>query len=633
LPFDGSTSGAAGLGIGHGTLLRRPATCTTGPPAPNGPGPGVGYWANDQGTWNTSPNTFPDGSSDGQLYLCTATNTWTLNYTPFTYPHPLVTGVAQVGAVTVVPSSENFGSVLVGSSSATQTATLTNTTAAGVTISSVTTTGTNPADFPNNSNTCSGTIAANGGTCAVVTHFAPTSAGARAATLTIATSSGSFPVALTGTGTSPVNPGISIAPGSAAFGNITVGMPSASTPFTMTSTTSTNLVMGTPPATITGANPGDFALVAVGGQCTNGQSIPQSSTCTESVVFTPTATGARSAQLNISDNVTGSPQVLPLSGTGVGVIALNPVSMNFGNIAQGQTSAGQLLTMTNNTGVTITLIGVTFTNLDFAANPNTCNSGTLANGQSCTMSITFRPSATTGTNESGIVLINFTGVGGSPASIPLTGTVLPPIGTPNTAIFSIVVTGSGFMPGSVVYQNGAPCTTSTYVSPTEMNAMCPVTATIVVNNPVVLSTVRVNAGGPAYTDTAGNVWSADKGFTGGAAAVFPASTPITGTTDPALYQTERWGSSGVFSYTFPVTNGKYNVTLRFVENYFSSPGQRIFNVVINGNQVLTNFDIYAAAGAKYKAVDKTFPVTVSGGSINIQFVNDAAVAGIAIVGG
>jgi hypothetical protein len=75
-PFNGSTT----IGMGHGTLANRPATCTTG----------VGYWATDQGNWNQS------GSGEqGQLYTCTAANTWTVSYTPYTYPHP---GVLNTGS-------------------------------------------------------------------------------------------------------------------------------------------------------------------------------------------------------------------------------------------------------------------------------------------------------------------------------------------------------------------------------------------------------------------------------------------------------------------------------------------------------------------------------------------------------
>lgn len=75
-PFDGTT------GVGWGTLARRPATCTTG----------VAYFATDQGSWNTSSsNTYgvQRNGEDGLLYKCTATNTWTLFYTPYTYPYPV----------------------------------------------------------------------------------------------------------------------------------------------------------------------------------------------------------------------------------------------------------------------------------------------------------------------------------------------------------------------------------------------------------------------------------------------------------------------------------------------------------------------------------------------------------------
>lgn len=70
-PFDGTS------GNGHGTLANRPITCSQG----------VGYWATDQGTWNQSGS-----GGQGQLSVCTATNTWSPYYTPYTYPHPLTTG-------------------------------------------------------------------------------------------------------------------------------------------------------------------------------------------------------------------------------------------------------------------------------------------------------------------------------------------------------------------------------------------------------------------------------------------------------------------------------------------------------------------------------------------------------------
>ena len=128
------------------------------------------------------------------------------------------------------------------------------------------------------------------------------------------------------------------------------------------------------------------------------------------------------------------------------------------------------------------------------------------------------------------------------------------------------------------------------------------------------SPIFVNSGGGAYTDTLGNSWSADTGFTGG--SVSSTTKAIANTPDPALYQTNRHGP---FSYQFNTPPGNYNVILKFAETYWTSAGQRLFNVSINGTQVLTNFDIVAAAGAPLTAVDKSFPVTVTGSSITIQF--------------
>ena len=134
--------------------------------------------------------------------------------------------------------------------------------------------------------------------------------------------------------------------------------------------------------------------------------------------------------------------------------------------------------------------------------------------------------------------------------------------------------------------------------------------------PTSFSPIFVHAGGGAYTDSQGQVWSADTGFSGG--STWGTGAPILNTATPALYQTVRFGN---FQYQFAVPNGSYTVTLKFAEVYYQATGSRVFNVGINGTQVLTNFDIVAQAHAAFTALDKTFPVTVANGSITIAFTS------------
>ena len=138
--------------------------------------------------------------------------------------------------------------------------------------------------------------------------------------------------------------------------------------------------------------------------------------------------------------------------------------------------------------------------------------------------------------------------------------------------------------------------------------------------PVVASTWRVKAGSSQYTDSQGNVWSADENYTGGTAAVTTSAIAgaLPGAGDQALYQSQRWGNP--FSYVFNVPAGSYQVTLKFAETYWTAAGDRVFNVSINGNTVLTNFDIYKTAGGQNIALDEVFNnIAPSGGAISIQF--------------
>ena len=86
--------------------------------------------------------------------------------------------------------------------------------------------------------------------------------------------------------------------------------------------------------------------------------------------------------------------------------------------------------------------------------------------------------------------------------------------------------------------------------------------------------IRVNAGGPAYTDSLSQSWSADTGYQGG--ATYSTTASIANTSDPTLYQTLRYSPSGNLVYQFNVPNGVYLVRLKFAELYYTSAGQRVF---------------------------------------------------------
>ena len=130
-------------------------------------------------------------------------------------------------------------------------------------------------------------------------------------------------------------------------------------------------------------------------------------------------------------------------------------------------------------------------------------------------------------------------------------------------------------------------------------------------------------------DTAGAQWIPDYAYSAG--ATYSTTSAIANTTDDALYQSER---SGTFNYAIPVPDGDYTVALKFAELHYTAAGQRVFGVSLEGTAVLSNFDVYAEAGARYAAVDRTFTVSVTDGVLNVDFTKvtgDPIICAIGIV--
>src|SRR5689334_4514324 len=106
-------------------------------------------------------------------------------------------------------------------------------------------------------------------------------------------------------------------------------------------------------------------------------------------------------------------------------------------------------------------------------------------------------------------------------------------------------------------------------------------------------TVNINCGGGAFTATDGTQWSPDANYIGGDLLYSGGAIIGVQPQDMSLYRSARAGLYGDFSYNIPVPNGSYTVTLRMAEIQYSTKGDRVFNVSINGSPVLSNFDILA----------------------------------------
>jgi hypothetical protein len=135
------------------------------------------------------------------------------------------------------------------------------------------------------------------------------------------------------------------------------------------------------------------------------------------------------------------------------------------------------------------------------------------------------------------------------------------------------------------------------------------------SDPAGFTPIRISSGG-AYTDTLGQVWSADNAYYLQGTPWYTGS-PVSGTPDQKLYQNETFNYPGNLTYQFGVPNGNYTVTLKFAEIFEDTAGQRPMNVALNGTLVVTGLDVWTAAGGKNRAYDRSFPVSVSGGQLTI----------------
>jgi FG-GAP-like repeat/Abnormal spindle-like microcephaly-assoc'd, ASPM-SPD-2-Hydin len=212
-----------------------------------------------------------------------------------------LTGTGVAAPITLTPASIAFGNETVNVP-VVKPVTVKNNQASAIAVTSITMTGANTVSFQQ-TNTCGTSISASG-SCTINVTFKPTGTGARSASVTLVDSVGTQNVELTGTG---IAAPITLSPTSLAFGNETVDVP-ASKQITVNNTGTSAITFSS--IAMTGANTVSF-------QQTNtcGSGIPLSGSCTVTVTFKPTGTGARSASVTLTDNI--GTQNVPLTGTGV----------------------------------------------------------------------------------------------------------------------------------------------------------------------------------------------------------------------------------------------------------------------------------------------------------------------------
>jgi hypothetical protein len=330
------------------------------------------------------------------------------------------TGLPSTGPQAVLtPGSAAFGNQAVGTTSGTQVVVLSNPGSSTLNISNIALTGPNASAFGLTSG-CGTTLAA-GNSCNLSVNFSPNSTGPFSGAVTVTDDASNSPqsASLSGTGTPASTPQAVVTPNSLSFGNQIVG--TASIYQTMTLSNPGNATLSISNINLTGANSSSFGL---GGNC--GTTLSAGASCSISVTFVPATAGPLAASLIVSDNASGSPQTAALSGTGVSPQAvLSPSTLSFGNQTTGGSSAAQVLTLSNPGTAALNITGIALGGANSSAFATTSNCGsTLAAGASCSISMTFAPTAAGSFTATLSVADN---AGSSPQAAALSGTGVPPV--------------------------------------------------------------------------------------------------------------------------------------------------------------------------------------------------------------
>ncbi|BBI99716.1 hypothetical protein FGKAn22_14090 [Ferrigenium kumadai] len=321
-------------------------------------------------------------------------------------------GAGDVLLASLTPATPlTFAVQQTGTGSAAQVATLTNTGKLPLSVTSITFTGANAADFAQTNNCGTSLAVGTGGTCTINVTFNPATAGAKSATLSVVDGAGTHTVSVSGTGQAP---SASLTPATQlAFAVQQTGTTSAAQPVVVTNT-------GVGPLSIAGITIGGTNYLNFTQTSNCGTSLPVGASCTINVSFAPIAAGAMTATLNVADGA--GVQMLALNGTGgVQSASLTPATpLVFAAQQTGTTSAAQVATLTNSSTLPLSVSSIAITGVDAAdfAQNNNCGTSVAAGATgSCTISVTFKP-AIAGAKSATLTVVD----GAGTHTVALTGT-------------------------------------------------------------------------------------------------------------------------------------------------------------------------------------------------------------------
>jgi F5/8 type C domain/Abnormal spindle-like microcephaly-assoc'd, ASPM-SPD-2-Hydin/Right handed beta helix region len=385
------------------------------------------------------------------------------------------------------------------------------------------------------------------------------------------------------------NSGVSVSPTALNFGSVATGSKSSAQTVTVSNPTNSAASVSSIAAT------GDFSQTS-----TCGSSIAAGGSCTVSVTFAPTATGARTGTLTI--NAGGVTNAVSLSGTGTSssggsaTLSASPTSVAFGSEAVGSTATAQKVTVTNTGSAAATISSVT-AGAPFAQT-STCGTS-LAAGGSCTVSVTFTPTAAGGASANLTVASNAT----NPSlTVPLTGTGTSSSGTSTNLALNAPISASSYTQ-TYVPANADDGNTSTYWEGT--NGAWPTTLTVNLGATDSLTKVVIDLPPASAWNTRTQTLS------------------VLGSTDGSAYST----LAGSATYTFDPSSGN-TVTIPLPSGTSDQYVRLSFtaNSVQNGAQA-SEFQVWGTTGSSSGHPDLALNAAVTASSSTQTYVASNAVDG------